>query len=195
MRLIGLMFVGAVIGVMFWGGFNWTVEMTNTETFCISCHEMKDNVYEEYTETIHYYNRSGVRAVCTDCHVPKEWTHKMVRKIQASNELLHKVLGTIDTREKFKEHRLVLAQREWKRFSANGSKECRACHDYKDMDFEKMRPASQVAMRKAAERNQSCVDCHKGVAHRLPNVEQSIGAEKGGATQEIFHPAPLVPEK
>ncbi len=27
-------------------------------------------VYQEYKETIHYSNRSGVRAICPDCHVP-----------------------------------------------------------------------------------------------------------------------------
>ena len=80
-------------GILFWGGFNTALEWTNTEQFCISCHEMKDNVYAEYRNTIHYQNRTGVRATCPDCHVPKEWGHKMIRKIQASNELWHKVLG------------------------------------------------------------------------------------------------------
>ena len=42
--------------------------------------------------------------------MPKEWGPKMVRKIQASNELLHKALGTIDTPEKFEAKRAELAQ-------------------------------------------------------------------------------------
>jgi trimethylamine-N-oxide reductase cytochrome c-type subunit TorC len=100
--------------------------------------------------------------------VPHNFTDKVARKMQASREVWGHLMGTIGTREKFKEHRIVLAQREWTRFSANGSKECRACHDYKDMDFDRMRPTSQVAMRNAATRNQSCVDCHKGIAHQLP---------------------------
>jgi cytochrome c-type protein NapC len=79
-----LLLVGFVSGIIFWGGFNTAMEMTNTEQFCISCHEMRDNVYPEYKETIHYTNRTGVRAVCSDCHVPKEWTYKMIRKIEAS---------------------------------------------------------------------------------------------------------------
>ena len=33
---------------------------------------MKDNVFVEYRDTIHYANRSGVRASCPDCHVPHE---------------------------------------------------------------------------------------------------------------------------
>jgi trimethylamine-N-oxide reductase cytochrome c-type subunit TorC len=81
------------------------------------------------------------------------------------------IVGTIDTREQFLEHRIVLARREWTRMSANGSRECRACHDYKDMDFNLMRPESQVAMRGAAERDQSCISCHKGIAHQLPDLK------------------------
>ena len=83
------------VGIVFWGGFNWAMEATNQEAFCISCHEMKDNVFAEYRKTVHYSNRTGVRASCPDCHVPKEWGHKVVRRIQASNELLHKALGAL----------------------------------------------------------------------------------------------------
>ncbi len=91
---LGTLLVGGfVAGIIFWGGFNTAMEATNNEDFCISCHEMKDNVYKEYRDTIHYNNRTGVRATCPDCHVPKEWTHKMVRKIQASNELLAQSAG------------------------------------------------------------------------------------------------------
>ena len=75
-----ILVVGFVAGILFWGGFNTAMEMTNNEQFRISCHEMEDNVYEEYKETIHYSNRTGVRATCPDCHVPKEWQHKVVVK-------------------------------------------------------------------------------------------------------------------
>jgi cytochrome c-type protein NapC len=62
---------------------------------------MRDTVYQEYKKTIHYSNRTGVRAICSDCHVPKDWTHKMVRKIKASGEVWGKITGVIDTPEKF----------------------------------------------------------------------------------------------
>ena len=75
---------GFVAGVVFWGAFNTALELTNTETFCTSCHEMHDNVFQELKQTIHFTNRSGVRASCPDCHVPHEWTHKIARKMQAS---------------------------------------------------------------------------------------------------------------
>ena len=72
---------GFVGGILFWGGFNWAMEMTNTEAFCIGCHEMRDNPYKELQQTIHFKNRSGVRAICSDCHVPHEWFAKIRRKI------------------------------------------------------------------------------------------------------------------
>ncbi|MCW9040886.1 MAG: NapC/NirT family cytochrome c, partial [Rhodospirillales bacterium] len=105
-----LLGVGIVAGIVFWGGFNTFMEFTNRMEFCISCHEMRDNVYAEYKKTIHYSNRSGVQAVCADCHVPKEWVPKLLRKIKASNELYHKLAGTIDTKEKFEAKRLELAR-------------------------------------------------------------------------------------
>ena len=108
--LLTLLVVGFFSGIFFWGGFNTAMEATNTMPFCISCHEMHDNVYQEYKQTIHYSNRTGVRAVCSDCHVPKDWTHKMIRKIQASKEVYGKIMGTIDTKEKFEANRLRLAQ-------------------------------------------------------------------------------------
>ncbi|MCC6718359.1 MAG: NapC/NirT family cytochrome c [Acetobacteraceae bacterium] len=119
---------GFFSGIIFWGGFNTGMEATNTLDFCISCHEMRNTVYQEYRQIIHFTNRSGVRAVCSDCHVPKDWTHKLIRKVQASGELYGKLMGTISTPEKFEAKRLTLARREWARMKGADSRECRNCH-------------------------------------------------------------------
>ncbi len=166
--LLTLLFAGFVGGIIFWGGFNTVVEATNEEQFCIGCHEMKDNVYQEYKETIHYTNRTGVRAICSDCHVPKEWTHKMIRKVKATRELYGKVMGTIDTREKFEAKRLVLARREWARMKANDSLECRNCHSLVSMDTEKQKQRARKQHELAVEYGDTCIDCHKGIAHHKP---------------------------
>ena len=160
-----LMFVA---GIIFWGGFNTVLEATNTEEFCISCHEMRDNVYQEYKETIHYKNPAGVRATCPDCHVPRPWLYKIKRKIQASNELLHKALGTIDTREKFLAHREELAQHVWDTMKATDSRECRNCHAQIFMDIDKQDRMAQKKHASMAETGKTCIDCHKGIAHQLP---------------------------
>ncbi|KEI71466.1 MULTISPECIES: NapC/NirT family cytochrome c [Endozoicomonas] len=168
---------GFVAGIIFWGGFNTGMEKTNTEEFCISCHEMEDNVFEEYKATIHYNNRSGVRAVCSDCHVPKEWTPKLVRKIQASKELWGKMTGKIDTHEKFVAHRREMAEREWARMKANDSQECRNCHNFDYMDFSEQSARAMESHTKAflgtdkmLPTGETCIDCHKGIAHELPNM-------------------------
>jgi cytochrome c-type protein NapC len=144
------------------------MELSNTETFCISCHEMKDNVYQELKETIHYSNRSGVRATCSDCHVPREWHHKFVRKIQASNELFHKVMGTLDTREKFEAKRLELAKHVWASMKANDSRECRNCHNLEWMKPEMQSRPARKKHAKSKETGETCIDCHQGIAHKLP---------------------------
>ena len=128
---------GFACGVVFWGGFNTALEFTNTETFCLSCHEMRSNVYQELSHTVHFSNRSGVRAICSDCHVPHNWTDKIARKMQASKEVWGHLFGTIDTRQKFLDHRLVLAEHEWARLKANDSLQCRNCHSAAAMDLTK----------------------------------------------------------
>ena len=163
-----LLVAGGIGGILFWGGFHWSLEISNTEQFCISCHEMRDNVYKELTQTIHFSNRTGVRATCPDCHVPREWGPKLIRKIKASNELFHKMLGTIDTPEKFEKHRKQLAENVWREMKANDSHECRNCHNFGSMDFSKQKEWSAPVHKAAMKEGQTCIDCHKGIAHKLP---------------------------
>lgn len=167
--LLALLIVGAIGGVLFWGAFNWSMELTNKESFCVSCHEMRETVYKELKETVHFTNRTGVRATCSDCHVPKEWHYKVVRKVQATfNELPKKIMGTIDTPEKFEAHRLALAQHVWETMKSTDSRECRNCHALASMDFDKQVRPAQRMHKAAADKGQTCIDCHKGIAHKLP---------------------------
>lgn len=165
---------GFIMGILFWGAFNTAMELTNTETFCTGCHEMRDNVFAELKTTIHYSNRSGVRAICSDCHVPHNWTDKIARKMQASKEVWGKIFGTINTREKFLEHRLELAQHEWARLKANNSLECRNCHSSDSMDITRQSTrAAEAHERFLFTGEKTCIDCHKGIAHQLPDTSQS----------------------
>jgi len=161
-------FVMFTLGIIFWGGFNTSMEVTNTETFCISCHEMRDNVYKEYKQTVHYKNRTGVRATCPDCHVPREWTYKVARKIAATNELFHKVMGSIDTPEKFEAKRLELAEHVWKSMKDTDSRECRNCHANEYMKLNSQNKLSQRKHARAVREGITCIDCHRGIAHQLP---------------------------
>ena len=185
---LGFLTLGGFIGgVVFWGAFNTALELTNTERFCTTCHEMKANVYEELTRTVHFSNRSGVRASCPDCHVPHDWTDKIARKMQASKEVWGHLFGTIDTRRKFLDYRLELAKHEWARLKANDSLECRNCHSSVAMDFTKQtQRAAEMHRRYLVSGEATCIDCHKGIAHELPE-----GMEPGWRVPPELRERPL----
>ena len=153
--------------------FVTAVEMSSTEDFCISCHEMRDNVFVEYKQTIHYSNRTGVRATCPDCHVPKRWVPKLIRKFEASiNEVPKHVIGYIDTPEKFEANRLRMAEKVWATMRRNDSEECRNCHEIMHMDLHMQEKSAQRrhdAVR-TGRNSDTCIDCHQGIAHKLPKV-------------------------
>lgn len=102
----------------------------------------------------------------------------MIRKIQASRELYGKVVGSINTPEKFKANRLRLAQREWRQMEANDSQECRNCHAFEYFDYSVQGRRSNEAHQAAVEAGQTCIDCHKGIAHELPPIDQNIGSAR-----------------
>jgi len=174
-----------IVGVIFWGSFNTAMEVTNTMDFCISCHEMEENVFREYQKTVHYTNRSGVRASCSDCHVPRPWIHKVIRKIQASRELFHKALGTIDTPEKFNEKRLHLANNVWRAMKSTDSRECRNCHNFDSMKPEDQKKRSRKQHARAMVDGNTCIDCHKGIAHT--KVHDKLSEEE---FEELAKPIP-----
>ena len=164
----GLVVLGGLLGVLSWGGLHWAIEHTNNERFCISCHEMGDNNFVELQKTIHFKNRSGVRATCPDCHVPKEWAPKMMAKIRATADLYRHLAGHFSTPEKFEDKRSRLAQVVWQSMKANDSRECRSCHSTTAMDPHKQSQAATQVMMLALKSGATCIDCHKGIAHSLP---------------------------
>ena len=163
-----VLIAGFLAGIVFWGGFHWTLEATNSEEFCVSCHTMETNL-GEYRETIHYNNHSGVRAVCADCHVPKEWSHKMKAKIMAVKDVYHELAGTIATPEDYEAHRLSMASVVWTKMKASDSRECRNCHNFEYMDFTMQETRAAEEHQRAIDTGMTCIDCHQGIAHSLPS--------------------------
>ena len=157
-----------VAGVIFTGLFNVGLSYTNEMDFCTSCHSMKVNL-EEYKETVHYRNISGVRATCADCHVPKEFGPKLVAKVLAYKDVLHEVLGTIDTPEKYEQHRWAMANRVWDKMRATDSRECRSCHAWDSMDLSEQSRMARNRHSGAVDEGLTCIDCHKGIAHEEPD--------------------------
>jgi nitrate/TMAO reductase-like tetraheme cytochrome c subunit len=133
---------------------------------------MDQLVHQEYKRSAHFSNASGVRAACSDCHVPRDWGRKIVRKIKASGEVYFWLTGKIDTPEKFEAQRLAMAERVWKEMTDNNSRECRNCHSYDAMDFHKQTQRAREKMEEAKVKNLPCIECHKGLTHKKPAVER-----------------------
>ncbi|MGE5504865.1 MAG: NapC/NirT family cytochrome c [Actinomycetota bacterium] len=170
LRRFGLVAVGIVLGIFGMAGFVTAIEWTNRTEFCVSCHSMQQN-FKEYKESIHYNNRSGAHAQCADCHVPRDLGPKLVRKFFAYNDVLQEISGTIDSPEKLDAKRGELAERVWSYMSKSDSRECRVCHSYDSMNLQKQGNAGKLKHPQAAMEGKTCINCHKGVAHKLPPRE------------------------
>lgn len=160
-------FILLVFGAIGMGFFNWGMAKTNEMEFCTSCHSMKINL-EEYKETTHYKNSSGVQATCADCHVPKEFFPKVLAKIIAAKDVYHEIMGTVDTREKYEALRWDMASRVWAKMEANDSRECRTCHQFSNMNLDEQDRSARKRHSRAVDKGETCIDCHKGIAHTEP---------------------------
>jgi cytochrome c-type protein NapC len=187
--MLRMIVIGVLGGVIIWGGLNTGMEWTNRTEFCMSCHEMTIPL-EELKKTVHYKNRSGTTVSCADCHVagskhPLDYARKLTMKLMAARDVIGHIRGTVDTPEKFEAHRLTMAKRVWEKMKEADSKECRNCHQFETMDPEKQKDRSVVKHEGAMEDGKTCIDCHKGIAHKpvhqlLEKEEAAKAAKKEG---------------
>ncbi|MEO5373626.1 MAG: NapC/NirT family cytochrome c [Alphaproteobacteria bacterium] len=166
-----------VIGVVVGGGgiivFNAALDHSNSTEFCTGCHEMAGAPFEEYKQSAHASNRTGVRAGCPDCHVPKSGPAKLLAKLSAAKDVYHTILGTINTPEKYEAMRLDMAKGVWAKMKATDSRECRSCHSFEGMKFDAQDKSAskkhQKTMKQEGDDRKTCIDCHKGIAHKKPS--------------------------
>ena len=157
--------VGVALGVAAVASFEGVMHATSTEDFCgSSCHEMEAPL-QSLQQTAHYSNSHGIGVTCADCHIPREFGPKMLRKIEASREVWGHVTGLIDTPKKYAAHRPAMRERELNRLRASDSRECRNCHRLDRMDFAAQDRAVRRYHRAMKSRDKTCVDCHEGIAH------------------------------
>jgi cytochrome c-type protein NapC len=177
---VSLFYTGIIFlfGIAFTGLFNMGLSYTNELEFCTSCHSMKINL-EEYKQTVHYKNASGVQTTCADCHVPKAFFPKMMAKVIAIKDVYHELMGTIDTREKYEAHRWDMANRVWDRMRASNSRECRSCHEYSSMDLSAQGRNARKRHPRALDDGDACIDCHAGIAHTEPDEPEPPPPSEG----------------
>jgi nitrate/TMAO reductase-like tetraheme cytochrome c subunit len=145
------------------------VTATGTNEFCGSaCHSMVW-VAQEYKQSVHYANRTGVQAGCHDCHIPHQYPQLLWYKAKAGiKDAIGEMTGVISTEEKFKKERLRMAKEVWAEFKETGSANCRSCHVFTKDIIAKQKDFVQPMHQQVLAGGATCVDCHKGIAHTAP---------------------------
>ncbi|WP_375748895.1 NapC/NirT family cytochrome c [Vibrio sp. HN007] len=190
---LALIFSGLIIGLLVTLATKITLEKTSDTEFCISCHSM-ENAYEEYKKSAHFNNTHGVSAECSDCHIPQDTVEYLVTKVRASKDLYHEfITGKIDTQEKYDAHKLSMAETVWAQMKANDSSTCRSCHDFERMTTSSQKPEAVTAHNSARANNQTCIDCHKGIAHSLPKPKSSTVSVLEANTDEVVYTTAMIP--
>ncbi|HID4045653.1 TPA: NapC/NirT family cytochrome c [Pluralibacter gergoviae] len=171
--------VGIIIGAALLASTATIMHKTSDTEFCVSCHSMRQPL-AEYQGSVHFQNEKGIRAECADCHVPHQPIDYMLTKIGALKDVWGEMTGKIDTPEKYEAHKLAMAQSVWDGLKKSDSATCRSCHDYKAMDILAQTPEARKQHPVAIKEGETCIDCHKGVAHILPNMS---GLAAAGANE------------
>lgn len=161
---------------------------TGTPEFCVSCHSMS-HPQQEWEGSSHFANAKGIRAECADCHVPQEGWHYVKAKFIALKDIWYEMQGKLDSKEKYEEHRAEMAQRVWDNMKATDSETCRSCHSFDAMELSAQTKLAKQTHIDAKANGQTCIDCHKGIVHFLPEVHADqttakSGAPKGGQITE-----------
>ena len=175
--MLSLLAMGTLVGAVGLWGFDAAMHATSSDAFCTSCHEMTIAA-AQLQKTSHFNNRTGVRATCADCHVPREFLPKVVRKVEAAREVWGSVTGIIDTPEKYAAHTPAMKRREVARLRASDSRECRNCHDTSRM-LTALQSAKAQRYHAARRLNdKTCIDCHAGIAHPNSAAELSLNGPR-----------------
>ncbi|GAB1665955.1 NapC/NirT family cytochrome c [Mannheimia haemolytica] len=172
---VGIMALGAAV----LGGTQYAMKATSSTEFCVSCHSMT-HPQAEWEGSVHFSNRKGIRAECSDCHLPQDGLHYVKAKIIALKDVWHTVVtNKLPDQEAYEAHRLEMAQRVWAEMKENDSMTCKSCHSFDAMVLSEQTEAAQKMHKLAQETNQTCIDCHKGIAHFMPDVPVDNAAAMG----------------
>jgi len=173
-----LLLAGLVLGAVGVIGTQVAVAVTGSNEFCgNACHSHTKFVYPEYKASVHGSNRTGVKAGCSDCHIPHSYPAKLFYKAKAGiRDGIAEMQGTISTKEKFEAKRWELANHVWEEMRANNSANCRTCHTPEAMNTAKQSEDAVKQHKKFASGKATCIDCHTGVAHAEPSEPKAAPA-------------------
>lgn len=169
--------LAVIVGANGLGAFNYTLHQTSTNEFCFSCHSHERSIRPEYEASSHFSNKIGVQTQCSDCHLPHGWFAYTWTKAVVSLDVVPELMGKLDTQAKYEAHRGEMAKRVWSQYRANKSEYCLHCHAFQQMDFSGQQRVAQRHHLKAQEDGKSCIECHQGVVHALPENWTEIWQE------------------
>lgn len=180
-----LLLAGAAVGFASVVGTQVAVAVTGTNDFCgNACHSHAKFVYPEYKDSIHGSNRTGVKATCSDCHIPHSYPAKLLYKAEAGiRDGFNEMRGVISTKEKFEAERWRMANHVWDEMKANNSANCRHCHTPESMDPAKQSKDAVKQHKKFTDGKATCIECHTGVAHVEPvepDAAKPVGTGSSG---------------
>jgi len=177
-------FVAFVLGAIGISTFNYTLHATSTTEFCFECHSHELNIRPEFEASGHANNRTGIRAECADCHLPKPWARYVWTKMVVSLDIIPELRGVISTPEKYAERRGYLKRKVWTQFKENDSEYCMHCHQWEHMDLEQQGRMASRRHTRAQEAGQSCIDCHRGLVHAMDESHEAIWQEVDAMFQD-----------
>ncbi|MEI6277032.1 MAG: SUMF1/EgtB/PvdO family nonheme iron enzyme [Prolixibacteraceae bacterium] len=180
--------VGMMIGIfLMWGGEK-ALTYTSTDIYCASCH-IHPHAEDSWKKSSHFYNKSGVKVHCVDCHLPPKGSFKYLAvktktglndlygyyfkdsasfKWQSKRELEHAV-KIVYNESCIKCHQTL--------FSKGLSTEGGTAHLYYENNAEKL--------------NLQCINCHLYVGHYNPNYKhQKMQGLPVAATSKVLFTEP-----
>ena len=163
------------VGAVGLGSFNWVVHKTSSTEFCLSCHSHEKFIRPEYEASGHFKNRVGVRAGCSDCHLPHDnWFALTLKKVIVIKDVFGEMSGKLSTAEKYEAHRGPMALKVWKQALNDDSHFCRSCHNFDAMNTELQGKMPARMHPKAMQSGESCIECHRGIVHALPQDADAL---------------------
>jgi cytochrome c-type protein NapC len=165
-----LLLAGTAVGAVAVAGTQLMVHYTGSVEFCGgACHSMQTHTLPEFKDSKHGLNRLGIEVSCSSCHLPHSYPAVLFAKAKAGiKDIYHEIRGTISTAEKYEKERWRMANLVWDQMRADNSANCRSCHDPMRFELSKQSAMAQRMHLQVQQGKATCIDCHKGVAHKEP---------------------------
>lgn len=180
--MIGGVLLVLLLGGALFFGVQKVFHATSDTSFCVLCHSMTQPK-EEWEGSKHFSNAKGIRAECADCHLPPDSLHYLKAKVLALKDVYGELTGKIPDAEAYETHRLAMAQTVWDDMKANDSASCRTCHNESAWILSEQEENAQKMHAIGKETQQTCIDCHKGIVHFMPEQEVDSSAANSALIQ------------